>query len=220
MKVVVLGATGTTGQLVIAEALAKGYEVIAFVRRPDALQKTDGLTIVQGSVDNQDELQKCFSGADAVISCLGVRPSLRSLRHGSNLQRRTLPNIIEAINEAGVKRFILMSSFGSGETRKKAALFIKVVLYSFLAKKMFDDKAIAEQSLSQCKANWTAVYPVTLSQSPAIPESELVPLEKVRKVPGIPRLPFANVARSLVNLIPEENYAGKKLLLTIPGCWR
>lgn len=220
MKVVVLGATGSTGQLVITEAVAKGYEVIAFVRRPGSLKERNGLTIVQGSVENQSEMQKCFAGADAVVSCLGARPSLRVLRNGSNFQRRTLPKIIAAINEASVDRFILMSSFGSGETRKKAALFIKVVLYSFLAKKMFDDKAIAEQSLSQCKANWTAVYPVTLVENPAIPESELVPLEKVRKVPGIPRLPFANVAKSLVSLIPEENQAGQKLLLTIPGCWR
>lgn len=165
-------------------------------------------------------MSKCFTGADAVVSCLGARPSLRVLRHGSNLQQRTLPKIIDAINEAGVKRFILMSSFGSGETREKADLFIKVILYSFLAKKLFDDKAIAEQSLSQCKANWTGVYPVTLFQAAAIPESELVPLEKVRKVPGIPRLPFANVAKSLVSLILEENHAGQKLLLTIPGCWQ
>ena len=141
MKVVVLGATGTTGQLVIAEALAKSYEVIAFVRRPDTLQERSGLAIIQGSVDNQSEMQECFSDADTAISCLGVRPGLRSLRHGSNLQRRTLPKIIAAINEAGVKRFILMSSFGSGETRKKAALFIKVVLYSFLAKKCSTTKS-------------------------------------------------------------------------------
>ena len=220
MKVVVLGATGTTGQLVVDESLAKGYEVIAFVRNPSAIKERGGLTIIQGSVDNQDEMKECFSGADAVISCLGARPSPRTLRNGSTLQRRTLPKIIGAINEAGVKRFILMSSFGSGETRKKAGLFIKVFLYSFLAKKLFDDKAIAEQSLSQCKANWTAVYPVTLIQEPAIQDSELVPLERVQKVPGIPRLPFANVAKSLVSLVTEENQSGQKLLLTIPGCWR
>src|SRR5690606_3239136 len=107
MKVVVLGATGTTGQLVVTEALEKGYEVIAFVRNPNSIKERSGLTIIQGSVDNQDEMKKCFSGADAVISCLGARPSFRVLRNGSNLQRKTLPKIISAINEVGVKRFIL-----------------------------------------------------------------------------------------------------------------
>jgi len=220
MKVVVLGATGTTGRLVTDEALAQGHEVIAFVRRPDALKERKGLTITKGSIENQSEMRDCFTGADAVVSCLGARFSFRVLLKGTNLQQRTLPKIISAINEAKVKRFVLMSSFGSGETRAKSSLFLKVFLYSFLAKKLFDDKAIAEKSLPNCNANWTAVYPVTLKKAPAIPSSDLVPLDTVRKVPGIPRLPFANVAKSLVNLIPEENRSGQKLLLTIPGGWR
>ena len=37
MKIVVLGATGTTGRLVVDEALAAGHEVVAFVRRPEAV---------------------------------------------------------------------------------------------------------------------------------------------------------------------------------------
>ena len=220
MKVIVLGATGTTGQLVIDEALASGHEVIAFVRNPNVLKKQKGLSIVKGSVESQGDLQNCFAGADAVVSCLGARPSLRVLRKGSDLQQRTLPKIIAAINAAKVKRFILMSSFGSGETRDKAAFFIKIFLYSFVAKKLFDDKVLAELSLSTCQANWTAVYPVTLHQGPAESSWDLVPLDVVRKVPGIPRLAFATVATVLVRLIADENRAGQKLLLTTRRGWR
>lgn len=220
MKIIVLGATGTTGQLVVEEALASGHEVIAFVRRPEMIKKRKGLSIIRGSVESQDDLQHCFAGADAVVSCLGARPSLRVLSKGSDLQQRTLPKIIAAINAAKVKRFILMSSFGSGDTRDKAGLFIKIFLYSLVAKKLFDDKAIAEQSLSNCHANWTAVYPVTLHQGLADSSWDLVPLDVVRKVPGIPRLTFATVASVLVRLLADENRAGQKLLLTTRGGWR
>lgn len=34
MKVIIFGATGTIGRLVLKEALAAGHEVTAFARRP------------------------------------------------------------------------------------------------------------------------------------------------------------------------------------------
>lgn len=219
MKIVVLGATGTTGQLVIEEALSKNHEVIAFVRRANVINAQKGLTIYQGSIEDQTDLYNCFTGADAVISCLGQRPSLRAFIKGTDLQQRTLPKVISAINEAKVNRFVLMSSFGSGDSAEKSSLFIKTFLYSLIAKKMFDDKAIAEKSLSKCDANWTAVYPVTLKKGPANPSSDLVLLDTVRKVPGIPRLPFANVAKSLVELVSDKNRSAQKLLLTTKGGW-
>lgn len=220
MKIVVLGATGTTGRLVMHEALARGYEVVAFVRRPQALDMQQNLTIVSGSVEDEQAMRNCFSGADAVISCLGERPGLRVFCRGSDFQRRTLPKIVSAIDEAGVNRFVLMSSFGSGETAKKAGVFLRVFLYSLIAKKLFDDKACAEASLAQCQTNWTAVYPVTLTERPALPSADLVPLDDVRQVPGVPLLPFANVARCLVDLAPDTHRHGQKLLLTTPGGWQ
>lgn len=220
MKIVVLGATGTTGQLVVEEALASGHEVIAFVRRPDALQAKKGLTVVQGSVENQREMCRCFEGADAVLSCLGERPGLRVFVQGTDFQRRTLPKIVAAINEARVGRFVLMSSFGSGKTAAKASLLLRVVLYSLIARKLFDDKAIAEECLVACTANWTVVYPVTLKQAPAILATDLIPLHEVRKVPGVPLLPFGNVARTMVALTADRSRSGQKLLLTTAGGWR
>ena len=220
MRIVVLGATGTTGGLVVKEALAAGNKVVAFVRRPEALPTREGLTVVSGAVEDQAAMRASFAGADAVISCLGARMSPRILIHGTDFQRRGLPTIVSAINEAAVRRFVLMSSFGVGETAAKASIFARFLLYSVIAKKLFDDKAIAERSLSGCKANWTAVYPVTLTKRPAIPVDELIPLSKVRKVPGLPLLPFANVAKTLVGLVPDESQAGQKLLHTVPGGWQ
>lgn len=85
---------------------------------------------------------------------------------------------------------------------------------------MFDDKAVAEQSLNTCRANWTAVYPVMLQKMSAVAEAELVELEQVTNVPGVPQLPFINAAHCLVDLARNTEYANKKLLLTTKGGWR
>lgn len=219
MNIVILGATGKTGQLLVREALKKGYQITAYVRNPETIRSMRDIKIVQGSVEDQAAMQQCFVGADAVISCLGTRPSFKALCCANDFQQRSLPKIIAAINEAKVKRFVLMSSFGIGKTKYQGSWFLKTVLYSLLAKRLFDDKAKAEQALDGCQANWTAVYPVILQDKPAIKVSELVALSDVNKVPGIQRLPFANVAKVLADLAAEEGYSGQKLLLTTQGGW-
>lgn len=224
MNIVVLGATGSTGQLLVQAALAQGHEVLAFVRRTGVLRPQPRLRIVQGSLQNPQDLLSAFTGADAVISCLGQRPSLRAFCLGSHFQRHSLPAIIAAINGAQVPRFILQSSFGAGASAAQAGWFLRTFLYGLIAKKMFDDKAIAEQALAQCQANWTAVYPVTLVAKPAIAAVDMPLLTQVRSVPGVPRLPFANVAAALLDLASQaqhaEPHSGEKLLLTPTGTWR
>ena len=220
MKIVGLGATGKTGQLLVDDALAQGHEVVAVVRKLGALQAPASVRVLLASVDSEIELRAAFAGADAVVSCLGVRPSLRAFCFKQDFQQRSLPAIIAAINAAQVPRFVLLSSFGSGASAKQSGAFLRLFLYGCIAKKMFDDKAQAEQALHDCRANWTAVYPVILTQAPAIATAELVPVEAVRRVPGIPRLPFANVARALLELAQETNRAGQKLLLAPPNTWQ
>ena len=217
MKIVVLGATGSTGQLLTALALAQGHEVTAVVRRLGVLAPQPQLHIVQGSVQNSQDLQQAFSGADVVISCLGQRPGLRAFCLGSQFQRQSLPAIISAINAAQVPRFVLMSSFGAGASAAQAGWFLRTFLYGLIAKKMFDDKAIAEQCLNRCLANWTALYPVTLLNLPTLQNAQLIPLDQVRLVPGLPWLSFATVAQHLLQLAGDQQYAGKKLLLCPAG---
>lgn len=220
MRIVVLGATGTTGRHAVDDALAAGYEVVAYVRNPGAVAPRAGLTVIGGSVEDEVAMRAAFEGADAIISCLGVRTSFKAIFQKTNFQQRVLPKVISAINEAGVKRFVLMSSFGVGETRAKASFIPRVVFHTLFGGRLFADKAVAEQALSGCKANWTAVYPVSLKKGPVDSAWDLLPLDEVRKVPGIPILAFATVAKILVDLIPDESQARQKLLLTVQGGWR
>jgi len=80
-KVLVLGATGGTGQQLVTQALQQGHIVTALVRDPRQLSLPSAhLRVVAGSVtDYGSALATAMHGQDVVISALGVgSPSSRA----------------------------------------------------------------------------------------------------------------------------------------------
>jgi len=74
MKIIVFGATGGTGKLVVEQSLRAGHEVTAVVRKPDAIAiRSERLEIIKGDALQPSTFEKSIRGKDAVISCLGVR---------------------------------------------------------------------------------------------------------------------------------------------------
>jgi len=113
MKLLILGASGGTGQELVAQALEQNHDVTAFVRDPAKISMShEKLTVIKGDVLDKNILIKALEGKDAVLSALGVGKSLKS----NNLMTNAMSNIIPAMNATGVKRIIFESAFGVGET--------------------------------------------------------------------------------------------------------
>ncbi len=72
MKVLVLGATGGTGRLIVREAVAKGYEVVALVRSKANAAGLTGAELVEGDGRDEAALTRAIAGCDAVVSSLGT----------------------------------------------------------------------------------------------------------------------------------------------------
>ncbi|MFF3376605.1 NAD(P)-dependent oxidoreductase [Streptomyces sp. NPDC002680] len=216
MKIAVLGATGNIGSHVTKEALSQGYEVVAYVRNPDAIRPQAGLTVVQGSLDDRAAMAKAFVGSDAVISAVGV--ALRA-KKPVDLMRRTLPVVTDAVRDAGVERFVLVSAFGVGETAAKASLLGRLV-YRTVVAAIFKDKELSEETLPASGLNWTIVHPVNLKEAPAVPTATVKRLDQVAKVPGLPTLPFVNAARALIEIAGDRELAGQRVLVTTEKGWK
>jgi putative NADH-flavin reductase len=71
MRIVVFGASGKTGRLVVAQAVQRDDEVIAFVRDASKQWFPDTVKIHQGSPSDADAVESAVAGADGVISALG-----------------------------------------------------------------------------------------------------------------------------------------------------
>ncbi len=104
MTITVFGATGGIGRHVVDQLLAGGQDVVAYVRNPSKLERTDPrLRVAQGELSNLDQVTEAVRGSDAVISTLG--PSLRRGATGMPVTDGTR-NIVAAMRASGVRRFV------------------------------------------------------------------------------------------------------------------
>ena len=72
-KILLFGATGRTGSIILQYALTKGYAVTALVRNPGKLTvKHDHLSVIQGLPTDFDDVRQAMIGCDAVISTLSA----------------------------------------------------------------------------------------------------------------------------------------------------
>jgi putative NADH-flavin reductase len=71
MRIVVFGASGKTGRLVVAQAVHRGDEVVAFVRDASKQWFPDAVKVHQGHPSVAHDVEAALTGADSVISALG-----------------------------------------------------------------------------------------------------------------------------------------------------
>ena len=71
MRVIVFGASGGTGRLVVRLGIGRDHEVTAFVRDASKQWFPDAVTIVQGDPGDGKAVEDAIAGNDAVISALG-----------------------------------------------------------------------------------------------------------------------------------------------------
>ena len=64
-----------TSGLIVAQALARGYDVSVLVRSAEKASDLDGAKLIVGDARNESALRQALKGRDAVISALGTPAS-------------------------------------------------------------------------------------------------------------------------------------------------
>ena len=123
MKTLVVGATGATGRLLVAQLLQRGQTVTVIVRSPDKLpdvvKRHENLSVIQASLlDLSDtEMARHVNGCQAVASCLGHNISLKGIygqpRRLVTDATRRLCQAIKANRPDAPVKFVLMNTTGN-----------------------------------------------------------------------------------------------------------
>ena len=205
MKIVIFGAAGATGRIVVERALAQGYEVTAFDRltAPLTIQHPK-LTLIQGDIFNLAQVEVAIAGQDAVISVLGVRPGVTSPVCSEGTK-----NIIAAMDKLGIKRFISQSAFAvaalDGEWREVP--YLPFILPFFpKVKAMFADKVVQEQEILHSDLDWIIVRPAKLTDGPGRGEYKVH--DQLLMGPGA-KISRADVADFLLKQVDDDTYMHK-----------
>lgn len=100
MRLTVLGASGSVGRELVAQALRRGHEVTELLRDEPPAGGMDGLTrLVVGDATRAEPVARAVEGADAVLSTLG-----HSKGSPKDLLTRATTNVIAAMQADGVER--------------------------------------------------------------------------------------------------------------------
>ena len=162
-KIIVFGATGGTGQLVVKQLLQAGHQVTAVVRKPDGLAlQHPQLRIIVGDVFETGTFENEIRGQDAVVSCLGIQK-----REPTTVYSEGVGNIIEAMQEANVTRIICLSA-GAVVVPTRSSFFAKFFIKNILQrifKYTYADMLIMERILKESHLNWTVIRPPWLRNS-------------------------------------------------------
>ncbi len=142
MKLLVFGATGKTGRLVVERALAKHHEVTVLVRDATKLGR-EGVRILVGDARTFDDVRKAVQGQDAVIGTIGGTTPWKE----TGLEGATMRNIVQAMKVEGVKRLAAISMMGVGDSKAQAPLFYRYVLMPTFLRGTTRDKTAMEREI-------------------------------------------------------------------------
>jgi len=216
LNVLVVGATGGTGQATVDVLLNDGHRVTAFARSATTLANgSERLITINGDATNAAEIDQAVCGQDVVIVTLGIRENpLRvrvfgAARTAEDVRSAGTRNVISAMRKHGVRRLIVQSSFGVGETRGLLRFFDQL-FFKLILKPQIDDTEAQEAVVRNSGVDWVLAQPVHLTDD----ASNTPPFLSVEGETRIMKVTRKSVARFLSSAACKPDYVGKSVAIS------
>ncbi len=209
MRILVIGASQGTGALAVRAALAKGHQATAFARSPQKLVLEDAkLERVTGVFHRAASVEPAISGHDAVIVTASAT-SFSAFKENPHYFSQGTGYVIEGMKKAGVKRLVVLSASGVGESRRLYNPIMRLLLMDGLLKRPYEDHERQEAQVRASGLDWVIARPTRLTNGPAH--------GKFQKKTAIERIPSAisraDVAAFLVEACEVSTWVGQAVLL-------
>ncbi len=187
MKVIVFGATGRTGKLVVEQALEAGHVVTAVARNPSAVEtRHKRLTVVQGNVLELPTIESAMRNQEAAVLALNNSSGQPSIVHATGSA-----NIIQAMKSAGAKRLVCVSASGLDPGGLVERLVARFILWQIL-RDHYNDLAKMEANVKDSGLDWTIVRPPRLLDSPRTGQYKVAVNSHLRRALTIARADVAD----------------------------
>ena len=212
MKVLVIGAAGKSGKLIVEKAVAAGHHVTALTHiHEDGKQKEDsfpaGVDVIHGDARNPSRLDAAMVGQEAVIDAIGGdKPFLET-----DLETSSAKVVIDVMKRNNVKRLLVISVLGAGDSKEHAGFFYEHLLLPTFLRGAVKDKEAMEQAIEHSGLDFVIVRPPVLSDSDPKGAVHIVTGEE--KAEKITR---ADLAQFLVDNLESTQYLGQAITIANP----
>lgn len=204
MNVLVFGASGGTGRELVKQGVEQGHTLTAFVRNPAKLEIKDAsIKVIQGDVTDSVSVQNVVKGHHAVISALGASTILKrepTLTVG-------ITNIVKAMEQAGVRRFIYLSALTVRAVRDQLNFLGRYVIAPIVLRNVAADHEANESIIEHSKLEWTIVRPprLTNGERTGVYRSG----ERIDSKSIIPEISRADLAEFMLKQLTDDTFLRK-----------
>jgi putative NADH-flavin reductase len=209
MRILILGASQGTGALAAKTALGRGHHVTAFARSPHKLMlEHERLRKLQGDFHDRASVAAAVPGHDALIITASAT-KLSGFKANPNYFSQGTGYAIEAMKAHGVRRLVVLSALGTGDSRRLFNFVMDKLVISFVLKAPYADHERQEALVRQSGLDWVIARPTRLTNGPA--RKRYVKQTAIVKVPG--SISRADVADFLVEAAEVDTFIGKAVQL-------
>lgn len=153
MKITIIGGSTGTGAQLAALAHDAGHTVTVVSRSGRA---PAGVRAITGNATDPAAAAEAVAGADAVVITVG---GAKGVAHQRAEVTRT---VVDAMQEAGVRRLLVQSSLGAGDSGSQLPGLLGLITRVALAKPLADHNA-QEAAVTGSGLDWTLVRPTGLT---------------------------------------------------------
>ena len=211
MKLVVLGASGGVGRLLVREAVQHGHEVRAVGRGGSRLEVPRGVEVHRGDHTSEVFLRDAMRGADAVASCLGLKlPGIAPWHkpEDATFLDRSTPAIILAMKAENVRRVIAVSAGGVGDSLSLVPAVFRAFLATTALKGVYVALDRMERRYLESGLEVCMVRAPGLTDDTGTGRFVIVP-----KFPGEARMPRADVAAFMLAELERPSFSARTPLI-------
>jgi len=163
MNILIIGASRGIGLELVKQAIDAGHHVTALMRDKSVF---DGhphkrLKVRQGDIMTRNIVEGACVGQDAVCITVGMVPSSKPVSLFSDGAR----NVLNGMERAGVKRLLVVTGIGAGDSEGHGGFFYDKVTRPVLLKHVYDDKNRQEELVKVSSCDWTIIRPALLTRT-------------------------------------------------------
>lgn len=199
MRITIIGGSQGTGAQLASLAQEAGHEVTVLSRSG---RGPAGVRAVAGDASDSTAAAEAVAGADAVVVTVGGAKGV------SRQRAAVTETVTRAMRDAGVRRLVVQSSLGAGDSAAQMPAPLRLLMRVVLAKALADHNE-QEALVRNSGLDWTVLRPTGLTDKEPTGTWKALTTDDDGRLGG--SIPRRDLAACMLQVLSDNSTVGKAL---------